>query len=78
MFVTAEKLSKAYIAICDYTNVAESCISFRKGEVGILLEINELGWWLMSIAGVEGWTPGEYWEALEVCVRNGTAVFERR
>lgn len=36
----------------------------RKGEVGQLLEVQASGWWKMSVEGVVGWTPGDFWELL--------------
>ena len=37
----------------------------RKGEVGQLLEVQASGWWKMSVEGVVGWTPGDFWELLQ-------------
>ena len=33
--------------------------------MGQLLEVQASGWWKMSVEGVVGWTPGDFWELLQ-------------
>ena len=62
------KINARYISTSRYTTSDANCMGFRKGDCGVLLEVNKDGWWRMSIDGVEGWTPGNYWEYYEVCL----------
>lgn len=64
--VFSGKVSAYYFAKEDFTTNNSKCICIRKGEVGQLLEIQSSGWWKMSVEGVLGWTPGEFWESLQV------------
>ena len=58
-------MNEHYFAREDFTTKNSKCISVRKGEVGQLLEVQASGWWKMSVEGVVGWTPGDFWELLQ-------------
>ena len=60
------KVNAHYFAKEDFTTNSSKCICIRKGEVGQLLEVQALGWWKMNVEGVVGWTPGEFWDLLQV------------
>lgn len=59
------KVNEHYFAREDFTTKNSNCICVRKGEVGQLLEVQASGWWKMSVEGVVGWTPGDFWELLQ-------------
>jgi len=50
----------------------------RKGEVGQLLEVQASGWWKMSVEGVVGWTPGDFWELLQAEPEVMISVFQKK
>jgi hypothetical protein len=58
----AAKGPRSYIAIEDYESQAPGCLSFKMGDKCVLLRQAGGGWWLVNIGGIEGWTPGEFWE----------------
>ena len=60
------KVNAHYFAKEDFTTNSSKCICIRKGEVGQLLEVQSSGWWKMCVEGVVGWTPGEFWDMLQV------------
>ena len=60
------KVNAYYYSKEDFTTNNSRCICIRKGEVGQLLEMQSSGWWKMSVEGVVGWTPGDFWETLQV------------
>jgi len=59
------KVNEHYFAREDFTTKNSKCICVRKGEVGQLLDVQASGWWKMSVEGVVGWTPGDFWELLQ-------------
>lgn len=64
--VFSGKINAYYFATEDFTTNNSKCICVRKGEVGQLLEVQSAGWWKMNVEGVLGWTPGEFWDILQV------------
>ena len=60
------KINAHYFSREDFTTNNSKCISIRKGEVAQLLEVQPSGWWKMNVEGVVGWTPGDFWDILQV------------
>lgn len=53
---------KTYLAIESYEGQAPGCLSFNAGDKCSLIRQSNGGWWYVNIGGVEGWTPGEFWQ----------------
>ncbi|XP_065197110.1 SH3 and PX domain-containing protein 2B-like [Sycon ciliatum] len=55
-------LGETYVALCDYNTMAPSCLSFKQGDIAILLQVKGQGWWKVKCNGQAGWVPASYWE----------------
>lgn len=55
-------IPKTYLAIESYESQAPGCLSFNAGDKCSLIRQSNGGWWYVNIGGVEGWTPGEFWQ----------------
>ena len=53
---------KTYLAIESYDSQAPGCLSFNAGDRCILVRQSNGGWWYVNIGGIEGWTPGDFWQ----------------
>ncbi|XP_038045301.1 SH3 and PX domain-containing protein 2A-like isoform X2 [Patiria miniata] len=55
--------SNAYVTTAAYENVDDDDgLSFEEGVQVEVIEENDTGWWLVRIAGEEGWAPSTYLE----------------
>ena len=55
-----------YVAMAEYADEGDQdCISFKKGDRMEVLEMDEGGWWLVTIGGKSGWAPSNFLKPLE-------------
>lgn len=56
----------SYVAVADYTGEDDSSLSFKEGDKVDVIELNDGGWWYVSIKGREGWVPSTFIERSQV------------
>lgn len=56
------EVGATYRAVCDYSTLQLSCLSFCQGDTAVLNEIQDQGWWKVTCNGQSGWVPASYWQ----------------
>ncbi|KAE8443400.1 hypothetical protein EG329_001880 [Mollisiaceae sp. DMI_Dod_QoI] len=56
----------------DFTGQSENEATVKTGDLVVITEKNESGWWLAKVEGKLGWLPGAYVE--EVIIRSASTV----
>jgi ligand-binding sensor domain-containing protein len=56
---------RRYVAQYDYQSVEADGLSFKKGDIIIIVDDSNSNWWMGELNGARGWVPSNYLKLAE-------------